>query len=414
MYFYKLKNRVLISQNKHAGFEPISEKEAEKNKDILFILSRREPLKSRRSFCIADTSLFFMKEEGIHLLKKERKVKNRLPVWLEKRIKDKRLCMINLEYPKWQEVLTFKIPSKWRIHIAGLGDVGGMLLIGLRLLGGNYIKSIGIFDRNKQVMTRWALEANQVFSPFTMKKFPPVYPVIKKNIFDCDIFVFCATIGVPTLGREKSDVRMAQFKGNSRIISDYAQRAREKSFKGIFAVVSDPVDLLCKQVFLASNKNKKGQLDLMGLAPEQIRGYGLGVMNARAVYHASLNNKTASYIREGRAFGPHGDGLIIVNSMKKYNEKISEQLTKQALKANLDIRKTGFKPYIGPALSSGSLSILATIRKQWHYSATFLGGVFMGAKNRLHHSGIEIERLNFSPVLMRKINDTYQKLNILL
>jgi malate/lactate dehydrogenase len=36
--------------------------------------------------------------------------------------------------------------------------------------------------------------------------------------------------------------------GNARIINLYAQIAREKGFKGIFAVVSDPVDLLCNQL----------------------------------------------------------------------------------------------------------------------------------------------------------------------
>jgi len=38
----------------------------------------------------------------------------------------------------------------------------------------------------------------------------------------------------------------------------------------------------------------------------------------------------------------------------------------------------------------------------------------MGVKNRLQKSGIEIERLNISPVLMRKISNTYRKLNMFL
>jgi len=137
-------------------------------------------------------------------------------------------------------------------------------------------------------------------------------------------------------------------------------------------------------------------------------------MNARAVYYAKQNIKTATYVRKGRAYGPHGDGLIIANNVKKYDEKLSEQLTNQTLKANLDVRKTGFKPFVGPALSSGSYPIIATLSGKWHYSATFLGGVFIGAKNRLQKSGIEIERLNISPVLMRKISNTYRKLNMFL
>ena len=84
------------------------------------------------------------------------------------------------------------------------------------------------------------------------------------------------------MGEKQKDVRMKQFEGNSKIISDYAQKAREKSFKGIFAIISDPVDLLCKVVFLASNKNICGNFDFKGLAADQIRGYGLGVMYARS------------------------------------------------------------------------------------------------------------------------------------
>jgi len=414
MFFYKLQNKILISRQKYHEFEPILEKEAEKRKDIIYVLTGINPLKSRRNFCITDPSLMFLKEEAIYLIKKAKKDISKLPMWIKEKIKEKKISSINVEYPNWQNVLTSQFPSRWKIHIAGLGDVGGILLTGLRLLGGEAIDSIGIFDKNIQTVKRWNLEANQIYFPYSVQKFPEVHPISEENIFNCDVFIFCATSGVPSVRRGKNDVRMAQYEGNSKIISAYAQKAREKSFKGIFAVISDPVDLLCKQVFLISNKNKNGKLDFKGLAPEQIRGYGLGVMNARAVYYANQNNKTATYAKEGRAYGPHGDGLIIVNNIKKYDEKLSEQLTNKTLAANLNVRKTGFKPFIAPALSSGSYPIIATINAKWHFSATFMGGVFMGAKNRLQKSGIEIERLNISPVLMGKINSTYKKLSTLL
>ncbi|GAH65901.1 unnamed protein product, partial [marine sediment metagenome] len=233
--------------------------------------------------------------------------------------------------------------------------------------------------------------------------FPEVYQLREENIFNCDMFVFCATVGVPSLGEEQEDVRMKQFEGNSKIISDYARKAREKSFKGIFAIISDPVDLLCKAVFLAGNKDTSGEFDFKGLAADQIRGYGLGVMHARAVYYSKQNLETAKYNREGRAFGPHGQGLVIANSLKKYDERLSEMLTDQTVKANLEVRKTGFKPYVAPALSSGCLPIIATISGKWHYSATFMGGVFMGAKNRLLKSGTEIERSDLPVNLVEKI-----------
>jgi len=414
VFFYKLKDKILISQSEYDELNRISEGEAKKSKEIIYILNKVNPLKSRRSFCISDSSLIFLKEEGIHLLQKSRKSDYNLPPWLTARIKEKRVSSLNTKYPNWKDVLTYEFPLRWKVNIIGLGDVGGTVLTGLRLLGGRYIESIGIYDKNVNVMKRWELEANQILPPFTTQKFPEVHRIREGNIFDCDMFVFCATIGVPSLREEQEDVRMRQFEGNSKIISDFAQKAREKLFKGIFAIISDPVDLLCKTVFLTSNKNTSREFDYKGLAADRIRGYGLGVMYARAVYYSKQNTKTADYVRVGKAFGPHGQGLVIANSLKKYDENLSEMLTNQTVKANLEIRKTGFKPYIAPALSSGSYSLIATMSGKWHYSATFMGGVFMGAKNRLLKSGTEIERLDLPVNLIEKIKESYQKLGIIL
>ncbi len=414
MFFYKLKNKILISESKKKELQEITEDKAKKSKYIIYALTQINPLKSRRSFSISDSSLMFLKEEGIHLLQKPKKIDYDLPIWLKERIEEKRITSLNTEYPNWQDMLTYEFPSRWKINIIGLGDVGGALLAGLRLLGEKYIKSIGIYDKNINAIKRWELEANQIFNPFTTQVYPEVHVLDKEEIFNCDLFVFCATVGVPPLGEEQEDVRMKQFEGNSKIISDYAQKAREKSFKGIFAVISDPVDLLCKSAFLASNKNKRGKFDFKGLAAEQIRGYGLGVMHARAIYYSKQFSEAIKYSQEGRAFGPHGRGLIIANSIKKYDEKLSDILTNHTLKANLEIRKTGFKPYVAPALSSACFPIIATISEKWHYSATFMGGVFMGAKNRLHKSGTEIERLDLPAVLVKKIKASYKELSNIL
>jgi len=414
MFFYKLKDKILISQSEYDKLNKVSEREAKESKEIIYVLTQASALKSRRSFCISDTSLIFLKEEGIHLLQKSKKIDSNLPLWLKKRIKEKRVSSLNTEYPNWQDVLNYKFPSQWKVNIVGLGDVGGVLLAGLRFLGGNCIESIGIYDKNINSIKRWELEANQIFYPFTAQKFPEVSPIREGDIFNCDMLVFCATVGVPSLGGEQEDVRMKQFEGNFKIISDYARKAREKSFKGIFAVISDPVDLLCKAVFLTSNKSTSGEFDFKGLAADQIRGYGLGVMHARAVYYAKQNTETAEYSREGRAFGPHGQGLVIANSLKKYDENLSEMLTAQTVKANLEVREIGFKPYVAPALSSGSYPLIATMSGKWHYSATFMGGVFLGAKNKLLKSGIEIERLDLPVILVEKIKRSYQELGNIL
>jgi len=412
--FYKLKDKILVSQSEYNKLNRISESEAKESKETIYALTQIDPLKSRKRFSITDPSLIFLKEEGIHLLQKSKKIDYNLPLWLKERIKEKRMSSLNTGYPNWQDVLTYKFPSRWKVNIVGLGDVGGILLTGLRLLGGNCIESIGIYDKNISAIKRWELEANQIFCPFTAYKFPEVYQLAEEKIFDCDMFIFCATVGVPSLGEEQEDVRMKQFEGNSKIISNYARKAREKSFKGVFAIISDPVDLLCKHVFLTGNINTSGELNFKGLASNQIRGYGLGVMHARAIYYSKQNTETTEYNRNGRAFGPHGQGLVIANSLKKYNERLSKILTDQTIKANLKIRKTGFKPYIAPAFSSGSYPLIATMSGKWHYSATFMGGVFMGAKNRLLKSGTEIERLVLPNILVEKIEKIYKELGNIL
>ncbi len=276
------------------------------------------------------------------------------------------------------------------------------------------IQSLGIYDRDVQRIQRYKYELSQILSPDMKESSIEIFSLKEEEVFQCDMFVFCVSVGVPEVGKEAKDVRLAQFDGNAKIIKHYATLAREHGFKGIFAVVSDPVDLLCKVAFTESNKDSAVSMDFKGLAPDQIRGYGLGVMNARACYYASLCDATKHYIHEGRAFGPHGEGLIIADSIANYNETLSEALTHSTKTANLEVRSTGFKPYIAPALSSGSLSLLATINSQWHYSATFIGGTFMGCRNRLLSSGIELETLDLNETLLSKLNSTYKLLNELI
>lgn len=410
MFYYLMDDKVLVSMTLRSGFKGISETEAQDTRGIVYFLCDQSPERFRRSFAATDTSLPFLNAEGINLLVQPEKNDDPLPSWLEEKIHLGHASVVNISYPKWRDVLKSKIPDQWRVNIVGLGDVGGTLLTGMRLLGGETIGEIGIYDKDQDKVNRWDYEANQIFSPFYDTPYPNIRGVSEAQVFDCDIFVFCVSGGVPPVGREQKDVRLAQFKGNARIVNLYAQMAREKGFKGIFAVVSDPVDLLCKSALTASNTDESGRKDYLGLAPEQIRGYGLGVMNARAVYFARMNRETAGYLMEGRAYGPHGEGLVIANSIEKYEAGLSQYLTDKARKANLDVRNLGYKPYVAPALSSGTLSLLATMEGKWHYSATFMGGVFMGAKNRLTTTGTELERLALPEGLMKKLNETYELL----
>ena len=54
-------------------------------------------------------------------------------------------------------------------------------------------------------------------------------------------------------------------------------------------------------------------------------------------------------------------------------------------------------------ISSGAISILMTLRKQWHCGSVFLGGVYMGVKNRYTEHGLETEALALPDALYERI-----------
>lgn len=416
MYYYMFDGSILVSESEYKGLLRVSESTAVENKGTVFFLNSIDPEYSLKRRIITDPSFAFIDSEGLNLLRKPCCSSVMLPDFLISKINNRNAVSINTSYTDWQDCLKYKKAGKYRINIAGLGDVGGTLAVGLRLLGGDDICSIGLYDRDENKVSRWYQECSQIISPYSMSqtnvetKYPEVFAADENSIFDCDMFVFCISSGVPSLKSQIKDVRMAQFEGNSNIIGSYARKARSDKFKGIFAVVSDPVDLLCKSAFLQSNKDDQGNLDFKGLSAEQIRGYGLGVMNARAAFYASLKPEAIHYKDEGRVYGPHGEGLVVADSIENYDENISLYLTQKTISANMDIRKTGFKPYIAPALSSGSLSILSTIRGAWHYSATFLGGVFFGARNKLTPLGVELECCDFPDNLWNRLTKSYEGL----
>ncbi|HYF82002.1 MAG TPA: lactate dehydrogenase [Clostridia bacterium] len=414
MFYYKHLNRTLVSWERYNQLMEISEDDAASDKGNIFAITSSSPKNTRRSFSVSQSDLMSADKEDLSMLLLHPLNDSNVPDFLIQAVQNNRVTMINTEYPTWQNVLLYNAPEKWRINVVGLGDVGGTLVSGLRLLGGDCISHIGIYDLDPNKIKRWEFETNQIMDPTGNLSHPAVLPISEEQHFDCDMFIFCVTVGVPALSENLSDVRIAQYEGNSGIIKGYALSARSKGFKGIFAVVSDPVDLLCKAAFNFSNTDSNGKPDFKGLAAEQIRGYGLGVMHARAAYFAGLDPETAHYLTEGRAFGPHGEGLIIADSIEKYNEALSLDLTEKTKTANLAVRSLGFKPYIAPALSSGSLSILATIRGQWHYSATFLGGVYWGTRNRLLPTGIELERLPIPNGLFSRMENTYESLRKML
>lgn len=307
--------------------------------------------------------------------------------------------------------LPVKLGKKNRVNIIALGDVGTTMLIGLRLLGSDVIESIGLADINQKNLKRLEIEINQVRYPFGEPALPPVRVISESEVFDADLVLFCAARGVPPVKpgeQPPADVRMAQLDANADIVHSYARLARQAGYQGLWCDISDPVDPLAAEFLMAS-----------GLKPWQVKGFGLGVMNARAAYYAGQDGLAPEYAAEGRAYGPHGKGLVIANSLISYDDGLSRHLSDLALGANLKVRELGYKPYIAPSLSSAALSILTLLRGGWHYSSVWFGGrtaegvergAFLGIKNRMTPSGVEVEDLPLDDALYDRIFEAYKSL----
>ena len=288
------------------------------------------------------------------------------------------------------------------LTLVGLGDVGGTALLGLKLLGHELAK-IQIYDPNAAQCARYEMELNQVLSVDGLPL--PEVVICKENaLFDCDLFAFTASRGVPGLDSGVQDVRMAQYAANREMVGAYARMAREAGFTGLFCQISDPVDHLSRSVFLQSNRNGQGQFDFAGLLPEQVQGFGLGVMAARCAYYARQLRLEESSLR---VYGPHGQGLVCANSCgNAFDPALSASLTEQTRTANLRVRELGFKPYLAPALSSAAVSLLRLVRGQAHYGAVPLGGAYFGCVSRMTPLGVELVREPICPQLLKQLEET--------
>ena len=404
-HYYTYDGRTLCS----AGALPYPEISALPETGEVLWVFHRPPLSGRDTFPVTDPAQL-TEREGVASLCAAPGPEG-LPRELTNAIRAGRVRAVNLAHPRFEELMApLTRPEKVRVNLLALGDVGSTLLMGLRLMGGDVISSIGICDLREGVAQRWEFELNQIQLPGPYDTLPPVEIVSPEQLFDGDVFLFCASRFVPDTAVKTGDVRMAQYRLNRELAALYAQKARQARYRGLFCVVSDPVDPLCRAVLTESNRAPSGEMDYQGLFSHQVRGFGLGVMNARAAYYARKDPRFASFLTEGRSFGPHGEDLVIANSIDRYDDGLSRLLTERTVHANLQMREMGFKPYVAPALSSGALSLLLCLRGQWHCSSTYLDGVFMGARNRVLPTGTELERLPLPRQLQDRLQTTMDRL----
>ena len=404
-HYYTYDGRTLCS----AGALPYPEISALPETGEVLWVFHRPPLSGRDTFPVTDPAQL-TEREGVASLCAAPGPEG-LPRELTNAIRAGRVRAVNLAHPRFEELMApLPRPEKVRVNLLALGDVRTTLLMGLRPMRGDAISPIGICDLPEGVAQRWEFELNQIQLPGPYDALPPVEIVSPEQLFDGDVFLFCASRFVPDTAVKTGDVRMAQYRLNRELAALYAQKARQARYRGLFCVVSDPVDPLCRAVLTESNRAPSGEMDYQGLFSHQVRGFGLGVMNARAAYYARKDPRFASFLTEGRSFGPHGEDLVIANSIRNYDDALSRQLTEQAVRANLRMRELGFKPYIAPALSSGALSLLLCLRGRWHCSSTYLDGVFMGARNRVLPTGTELERLPLPRQLQDRLQTTMDRL----
>ena len=375
----------------------------------LVFLVRRDGLSSRGLFAISSLDELY-EPEGLSLLRPVQPCAHGpLPDGVAQLVEQAGATVLNVTFARAFEFLQryFAPSCAPRVNLVGLGDVGGTVLTGLKLLG-TELAEIGIYDPNAAQCARYEMELNQILPLSPAQKPVPVAVREEAELFDCDLLLFAASRGVPPVGSGVQDVRMAQYEANCQMLEHYARRAREARFGGIFCQISDPVDQLARAVFLQSSRDAQGAYDFAGLLPEQVQGFGLGVMEARAAYYAQRSGVDFSH---GRVYGPHGVGLIAANSCgPDYDDAASRQLTELTRQANLQVRALGFKPYIAPGLSSAAISILQLLRGELHDGAVPLGGAYFGCRSRMTSRGPALQREPMCDALWQRLDETWRAL----
>lgn len=404
MEFFRYKSFCLCPRG---GALPAGAVRAEEPFSPLLFLVSRDPLFSRGFFAIRDLSELD-EPEGTGLLTPTRQADP--AEGLGRFVAEHGASVVNTAFSRWEAVVEayWRKSERRRVSLVGLGNVGGTTAIALKLLGSD-LETIALYDANESLRLRYEGELNQVLPLHDGERLPQIVLLPQEQLFSCEAVLFTAARSVPEAGQEQGrDVRMMQYEANRELLRSFARQARETNFTGLFAQISDPVDQLSRAVFLMSNQNGRGEFDWNGLLPEQVRGFGLGVMHARAIYYAGRSGADTETVC---TFGPHGKGLVVANAPDEgYDEALSLRLTRQTEEANVEIRKLGYKPYLAPGISSAAVSVLRALRGEWHDAAVPLGGAYFGCRSRLGENGPELLRTPLHEELIRRIELSYGEL----
>ena len=214
MYFYQHSGRALCSFEAGLPFEKLDRLP---DTGAVAFLFRRAPLAGRDVFAVTHPRLLTAEERMSTLT--DAAAAPEVPPALEQAVGEGRVTAVNLDHPRWEEMLRPLLPRrKKRVNLLALGDVGSTLLIGLKLLGGEAIGRIGICDVREEAARRWEFELNQIAPPMVYDALPEVEIVSQEDLFDCDVFLFCASRFVPDTAVKSGDVRMAQYQDRKSVV----------------------------------------------------------------------------------------------------------------------------------------------------------------------------------------------------
>ena len=213
---YRVKNGICYVSL--GGSFPEGARPVRKPVSPLVILVRRDPLRSCGFRAISRLGELTEDEGPVQLL--PARTPADAPEELESFVRTHGASVLNTAFPgcfAFAEHWFAPRKKPWKVTLVGLGDVGGTVLTALKLLGG-CLSEIAIFDMNEAQCKRYEMELNQVLSTAD-NPLPRVTICREEQMFDCDLFLFTASRGVPAVGAQVADVRMAQYEANRAMLA---------------------------------------------------------------------------------------------------------------------------------------------------------------------------------------------------
>ena len=182
-HIYKIKDNILLTNDECLPYKEISYREAEESTGKIYLSFDKSPLNYRSLFKIIKENLIDSYKEGVEILNSSSPDLFSYPSFIKKAIEDGRAFGVNSSYNDYHKFLSSEEKDRpLRVNIIGLGDVGGILATGLRLLGNDIISSIGLYDRDYNKIDRWYQELSSINSP-TLSFTPEIHALKEEEVF---------------------------------------------------------------------------------------------------------------------------------------------------------------------------------------------------------------------------------------